>query len=165
MASNGNLVPRHKVLAFYSVPVGQSGESFIWKRMHFFTELTHSKNPEEYERKYVDEASKRTDIVAYAPSFSYAFDRHRGDMVQNDIIDIGNREKLGEDAIRQIALIDVSAGTQNATGYYRRYSVVPDSEGDDENTYTHSGEFKAAGELLQGSFTSSDDWETVTLSE
>lgn len=164
-ASEGNLVQRHKILAFYAVPVGQSGESFVWKRMHFFTELNMSKNPEEYERKYVDEMAKRTDIVAYAPTIGYTFDRHKGDMVQNDIVDITNREKLGEDAVRQIAWIDISNGTTNFTGYYRRYSVIPDSEGDDENTYTYSGNFKACGELQQGSFTSSDDWETAVLSE
>ena len=164
-ASNGSLVQRHKILAFYALPVGQSGDSFVWKRMNYFTELGMTKNPEEYERKYVDEAAKRTDIVAYAPSIGYAFDRHNSDGVQSDIIDITNREKLGEDAIRQIAWIDISSDTANCVGYYRRYSVIPDSEGDDENTYTYSGNFKACGELQQGSFTSSDDWETAVLSE
>lgn len=161
-ASRGNLIPRHKVLAFYGLPVGQSGSSIQWIRMHYFTEMSMTKNPEEYERKYVDEATKRTDIVGYAPSISYAFDKHKSDSVLDDIIGITNYEKTGEEAVRYIAWIDLSNEGTGAIGYFRRYTIIPDSEGDDENTYTYSGEFKACGELETARFTSTDNWETAT---
>lgn len=160
-----NLVPRHKVLIFYALPVGQSGSSVQWMRMHYHTELNINRNPEEYERKYVDEATKRSDIVAYGTSISYGFDKFTGDSVQADLLNIINNEKTGAEAIRKLAVVDISevGGSNQATAYIRDYSVVPGSEGDDENAYTYSGEFKAAGELTTATVTSADDWETFTI--
>ncbi len=155
-----NLVPRHKVVAFYGVPQG-SGMGYNLVRMQYFTELGMSKNPEEYERKYVDEATKRTDVVAYAPTISYAFDKHRDNTVLSDIIKITDGEKLGTDAVRVIAWIDVDTGK----GYQRDYSVVPDSEGDDENTYTYSGEFKACGEMSEHTYTISNNGLSATVAD
>lgn len=160
MPLSGNLVPRHKIVAFYGVP-NSSGQGHSLTRMKFFTELSMSKNPEEYERKYVDEATKRTDIVAYAPSVGYAFDKHRNDPVLNDIIDITDSEKLGADAVRVIAWIDTDTGK----GYQREYSVVPDSEGGDENAYTYSGTLKACGELSEETtYTSINNWQGAEVS-
>lgn len=152
------LVPRHKIVAFYGVPNG-SGMGYTLTRMQYFTELNMSKNPEEYERKYVDEATKRTDIVAYAPSIGYAFDKHRDNPVLNDIIKITDGEKLGADAVRVIAWIDVDTNK----GYQRDYSIVPDSEGDDENTYTYSGEFKACGEMAEHTYTISGNGQSAQV--
>ena len=158
-----NLVPRHKVLIFYALPVGQSGSSFQWLRMHYCTELNINRNPEEYERKYVDEATKRSDIVAYGTSISYGFDKFTGDSVQIDLLEIINRERTGAEAIRKLAIVDISTASNQATAYIRDYSVVPGSEGDDENAYTYSGEFKAAGELSTETVTSTDNWETFSI--
>ena len=159
------LVPRHKVLIFYGLPIGQSGSSVQWTRLHYHTELTINRNPEEYERKYVDEATKRSDIVAYATSISYGFDKFTGDAVQSDLLNIINNEKTGEDAIRKLAIVDISTvgSSGTATAYIRDYSVIPGSEGDDENAYTYSGEFKAAGELSTATVSSTSDWETFTI--
>ena len=44
-------------------------------RMRGFTEFSMSKNPVEYSRRYIDEKTERNDVVAYAPSISYSFDR------------------------------------------------------------------------------------------
>lgn len=158
-----NLVPRHKVLIFYALPVGQSGSSVQWLRIHYCTELNINRNPEEYERKYVDEATKRSDIVAYGTSISYGFDKFTGDSVQIDLLEIINNERTGAEAIRKLAIVDVSTSSNQPTAYIRDYSVVPGSEGDDENAYTYSGEFKAAGELTTAAVTSADNWETFTI--
>lgn len=160
-----HLVPRHKVLIFYGLPVGQSGSSVQWTRMRYCTKLTINRNPEEYERKYTDEATKRSDIVAYGTSIAYGFDKFTGDAVQADLINIINAEKLGEEAIRKLAIVDISTAgsSSSATAYIRDYSVVPGSEGDDENAYTYSGEFKAAGELSTATVSSTSDWETFTI--
>ena len=86
--------------------VNVSGDTYEYHRMRFFTELGMTKNPNEYSRKYVDEATERTDITAYAPEISYAFDKYRSDSVLDDIIRITNEEKLGSDAVRQIIWVD-----------------------------------------------------------
>lgn len=151
-----NLVPRHKMLAFYGVPsTGQSG--YVFQRMKFFTELGLSKNPNEYSRKYVDEATERTDITAYSPEIGYAFDKHRTNAVLTDIVSITDGEKLGADAVRPIVWVD----TETGEGFMRDYTVIPDSEGDDNQVYTYSGKFKANGELAEVTATSADNWMTI----
>lgn len=156
------IVPRHKMLGFYGVPETSGGTvSITYRRMRYFTELTKNKNAEEHERKYVDEKSKRSDIVGYFESVSYAFDRYRGNAVLEDIAKIGDRELVGDDAKRNIIWVDVDTGE----AHKRDYAVIPESEGGDANTYTHSGNLKASGELVFGTVTSADDWMTVTFTE
>lgn len=159
MPVQNDLVPRHKILAFYGVNV--SGDTYEYYRMRFFTELGMTKNPNEYSRKYVDEATERTDITAYTPEISYAFDKYRSDSVLDDIIRITNEEKLGSDAVRQIIWVD----TETGAGILRRYTVVPDSEGGDSQVYTYSGKFKANSEPTKVTATTANDWSTITYTE
>lgn len=154
---NNSLQGRHKTLAFYGVP--QENDDVSFQRMTKFTQLEQSKNPQEYNRKYVDEETQRTDVTGYAPAINYAFDKHKNIPVQTDIMKITNRELIGEDAIRQMLWVDTE--TNEATK--RNYSVIPNSEGGDANVYTHSGTFKATGELEHGTATSEDGWQTATF--
>lgn len=155
-----NPILRHEMLLFYGVPsTGQGG--YVFTRMKYFTELNHSKNPEEYSRKYVDEPNKRTDVVGFAPEYSYGFDDHLNDTVQEDILNITNKELLGSLAVRPLLLVN----TRTGKAWQRDYSVVPDSEGEDENIYSHSGTFKACGELAEKEATTSNNWLTVTVSD
>ena len=67
------LVTREKKVAF----MGCVAESKItYNRMRHFTSLSRSSNPNEYSRKYVDEAGENTDVTGYAPSIAYAFDQY-----------------------------------------------------------------------------------------
>ncbi|MBR1555858.1 MAG: hypothetical protein IJ644_10790 [Oscillospiraceae bacterium] len=153
------IVPRHKMLGFYGVPI--EGGTVVYRRMQYFTELTKNKNPEENERKYVDEKFKRSDIVGYFESVSYAFDRYRDNAVLDDIAKISNKELIGNDAKRSMIWVDVDT----SEAVKRDYAIIPESEGGDANTYTHSGNFKASGEPVFGTAASSDDWMTVTFTE
>ena len=164
---NPKIVARHEILAFYGVP---GTNSTTYYRMKKFTSFSQSKNPIEYSRQYVDEPFQQTDIVGHAPAFSYAFDKHKNLPVQADIVDITNGEKLGDEAVRTVIIVDTTAatessGTYTATALKRDYSVIPNSEGDNINIYTYSGDFKARGELAEVTVTSSDGWQTVTISE
>lgn len=154
---NNSLQGRHKTLAFYGIPAQESDISY--KRMTKFTQLEQSKNPQEYNRKYVDEVAQRTDVVSYAPAINYAFDKHKDIPVQDDIIRITNRELLGEDAVRSLIWVDTDTGE----AVRRDYSVIPNSEGGDVNVYTYSGTFKATGEAEYGTATSEDGWQTITF--
>lgn len=158
MANSSGLVERHEKLAFYGVPsTGQGG--YVWTRMKYFTQLSTSKNPVEHNRKYVDEASNRNDVVGYDTSLSYAFDDYVNDPVLADIASIHNKELTGAQATRPILIVDTLSGQ----GFTRDYSVIPGSEGDDANIYTYSGTFKANGELKEVKCTSSDNWKTVSF--
>lgn len=99
---------RHEILAFYGItqPSESGMQIVVFNRMTKFTQLTQNKNPIEYSRQYVDEAYQFADVVGYAPAIDYAFDAHSNNVVHKDIIDITNGEKLGNDAVRQILIVD-----------------------------------------------------------
>ena len=108
---NADLVLRTGKVAFYHVP-GQS----VYTRMEGFTSLSTSKNPTEYERQYVDEDFKRTDITAYNTAIAYALDRYKKHPVTDDIIDIHENELLGQDAVRTIISVDMTTLQQGSNG-------------------------------------------------
>ena len=160
------IVERHKILAFYGVP--GANDTVTYHRMKKFTQFSHSKNPIEYSRQYVDEPFQQTDVVGFAPSYSYAFDKHTGLDVQEDIIGITDGEKLSDDAVRSIIIVDTTAaaessGTYTGSALKRDYSVIPNTEGDNINVYTYSGNLKARGEQSTVSVSSTDGWQTVTI--
>ena len=137
-------------------------------RMQGFTEVSVSLNPKEYTRKYIDEESDRTDITGYGRSMSYSFDHYVGNEVQTKIVEITDGELTGADAIVGIVMVDMltegaASGAKKAVK--RDFSVIPDSEGGDENAYTYSGNFKANGEKVEGSATTTDGWKTITFTE
>lgn len=132
-------------------------------RMTCFTELSTSKNAKEYSRQYVDEISERSDVVGYAPSMSYKFDREDDNAVQDIIVDITDNEKIGLGAHVKILVVDLVAesGTEGSfDAVCREFSVIPNSEGDSTDAYTYSGTFKACGEKIKGIATTTDSWKT-----
>ena len=159
------IVQRHKILSFYGVTTtttsgGTTTTTTTYHRIKYFTGLSQAKNPQEYSRKYVDEATQRTDVTGFAPEISYGFDKHRDDPVLTDIVKITNEELYGADAIREIINVDTVTGE----AYKRPYTVSPGTEGDDANIYKYSGSFKANGEQVKGTATTSDEWATVSFS-
>ena len=47
----------------------------------------------------------------------------------------------------------------------RTYAVIPDTEGDSIDAYTYSGTLRAKSEVVDGTATSADGWETCTFTE
>lgn len=84
------LVTREKKVAFMGC-VAESETTY--NRMRHFTSLSRSSNPNEYSRKYVDEAGENTDVTGYAPSIAYAFDQYIDDPVHDEIIAISDGER------------------------------------------------------------------------
>jgi hypothetical protein len=154
-----DILKRSDKLAFYGVP-GEGGE-YTYHRMKGFSTLSTAKNPKEYSRQYVDEESERTDVVGYSPSMSFTLDRAKDNAVHDDIISIYDNEKVGADAVRPIIIVDMTADAVNAIS--RNFAVIPDAEGDGTDAYVYSGTFKATGEKIVGTATSSDEWQTITF--
>lgn len=155
----GNLVTRPKKLAFWKLPNGS------FQRMEGFTDLGYSQNPKEYSRQYVDEEFERTDIVGYAPSISYSFDRYTGNEVLADIVKITENEYIGDLMKRTIVTVDLSSGSMIAPAKMRDYAVIPDTNGDTTDCLTYSGNFKSKGVLIDCTATSSDDWQTIRVDQ
>lgn len=154
-----SIVHRHKILTFYGIPDEEGSVKFV--RMPKFTQLSQSKNPIEYNRQYVDEPFQETDVVGYSPSIAYAFDKHTGYEVQQDIVKITDEELLGDDAVRTIIIVNVDTGA----AIKRDYAVIPSTEGDNINIYTYSGTFKCKSEKVLGKADSKDNWQTITFTE
>lgn len=155
----GNLVTRPKKLAFWQLPNGS------FQRMEGFTDLSYSQNPKEYSRQYVDEEFERTDIVGYAPSISYSFDRYTGNEVLADIVKITENEYIGDLMKRTIVVVDLSDGGMVSPAKMRDYAVIPDTNGDSTDCLTYSGNFKAKGLLIDCTATSDDDWQTIRVEQ
>lgn len=160
-----NLVTRPKKLAFWKLPNGQ------YHRMEGFTDLSYSQNPKEYSRQYVDEEFERTDIVGYAPSISYSFDRYAGNPVLNDIVKITENEYIADLMKRTIVTVDLTTAgflsptASSASAKMRDYAVIPDSNGDSTDCLTYSGNFKTKGMLIDCIATSDDDWQTIRVEQ
>ncbi|MDE6005488.1 MAG: hypothetical protein K2G88_08905 [Oscillospiraceae bacterium] len=167
--NHAKLVGRTGKMAFYLVP-DKTKENSIYTRMEGFTSLSTSKGAKEYSRQYVDEDFERTDVIGYATSTSYAFDRYVGNPVLDDIILIHENELIGQDAVRSVIQVDMTTVEKNgstctAKGKLRDYAVIPDSDGDSTDCMTYSGTFKTRGEMTDVEVTTTDDFQTVSISE
>lgn len=156
------IAKRSDKIAFYGVVNGDATE---YTRMRGFTELSISKNPVEYSRRYIDERTERNDVVGYAPSISYSFDKFSDDAVHEDIINIADNELVGGDAIRSIILADLTDGneTEGYRAIERKWSVIPDGEGNENDAYTYSGTLKSNGDISKGKVKSEDNWQSCTF--
>lgn len=160
------LVGRHKRLAFMNVS-GTDGSSVTYTRMTGFTSLSEGKEATEYSRQYVDEATERTDVVGYATSIDFEFDRYTNDPVCEKLATITDDEIVGTAA--QVDIVSVDVFTEDSTGRAiarkRTYSVIPDTAGDSTDALTYSGSFSAASEITKGYCTTTDKWQTCTFIE
>ena len=159
------IIKRYKKLAFFGVPETNNGGSvsYVFYRMKGFDEISTSKNPREYSRQYVDEEFEQTDVVGYNPSITFGFDRFSNDLVHNDIIEIFNKEKVGDDAVRPIIMVDMASDEKSAIK--RDFAVIAENEGSGLDAYKYSGTLRVKGEKVFGTATSDDDWQTCTLVE
>lgn len=119
-----------------------------------FTNLSESKNPQEYSRKYIHEQTERTDVVGFAPAFAYSVDAHSGEPVCQEIMKITDNELLGSDSVRDIIAVNLWDGddTTGYTAFKRSYSVIPDGRGDGTDALVYTGNMKANGDAVKGKF-------------
>lgn len=162
---NQDLVMRHEKVAYCKIPPSGGGAAVI-KRMTGFTSFGTNRNPEEYTRKYVDEAHQTTDITSYDTSISFAFDLFADNPVHQYLADIIENEKLGADAIVDIYVVDFSKPVTGVADTYecahRQMVVVPSSDGDDANVYTYSGDLRTKGDRTIGQGTLTDNEQTLS---
>ena len=131
-----------------------------------FTEFAVSKNPKEYSRKYIDEDIERSEVIAYSTAISYKFDLGRGNLVHDLLTSVADNEYVGEDAQCSIIVADFSqsdSSTDRVRAIMRRFTIIPQNEGDDSDSYTVSGSLKAIGVPEFGFVTTNDKWQTVTF--
>ena len=156
------LVKRSDKVAFMNVGTTDEPD---YQRMRKFTEISTSKNPVEYSRRYVDEESEQTDTTGYAEEKSYAFDQYTDNPVHEKIANITDNELTGDEATVEVLVVDKSTTTEGGfEARLRTYAVVPDSDGDSTDAYTYSGSLKAKGTFKKVTATISDDGKTAIIS-
>ena len=147
-----------------TITVSYTAEKATYHRMQGFTDMSKSLNPKEYSRQYVDEEFEQTDVVGFSPSIAYGFDQYKGNAVHDELVKLSDNEAIGTDAVRTIVIVDFTKETAN-TGEYlataREFSVIPESEGGSMDAYTYSGTFKVKGDKIEGTATTTDDWQTL----
>lgn len=159
------IVRRSQRLAF--MDTDKTGSSPSFERMTGFTNLPNSKNPKEYSRQYVDEDAERSDVVGYAPSIEFSYDRHTNTPVHERLAEIHDGELLGDDAHVDIVTVDLFTADEQmrCKAKKRTYAVIPDTDGDGTDALIYSGTFKSVSEIEEGWATSEDNWKTATYTE
>ena len=160
------LVKRSDKVAFLGC-LDELGVTPTFNRMRGFTTLSQSKNPTEYSRRYVDEDHEQTDVTGYSPSFGFGFDQYAGDPVHEEIVDILDNEKLGNDAVREVVIVDFSQTLLSPANSYkavkRSYAIIGDTEGDSTDAYTYSGTLRTKGNRVVGSATVDENGQVATF--
>lgn len=131
-----------------------------------FTDFTESKNATSYQRRYIHETTKRTDVTGYAPVIDYELEVYKNNPVIEKIRKITDLELTGDDAQVDIICVDLfdetdTTGTFNAVR--RSYSVIPDECGSGTDSLLYTGTMKAVGDIIKGTFSPSTA--TFTVSE
>lgn len=160
------IVKRSDKVAFLEVPSITGEGAGVNYRMKGFKSLSKKRNPKEYTRQYVDEAFETTDIVGISISQDFEFDQVKDSPLHDYLVDIIENEKLGSDAMVNIVQVDFSkvptvAGTYPAVK--RAFALIADSDGDGVEAYTYTGSFKVAGNKVEGTATTTDDWQTCVF--
>ena len=78
---------------------------------------------------------------------------------------ICNGSMYNTETARKIVIVDLGGSDEEKKAYQRTWSVIPDSEGNDADTYTYSGTLKAHGEIKQGLATTTDEWQTCSFED
>ena len=160
--ATAKMVQRHQRVAFMNTG---TADAPAYTRMTKFTSMTNNKNPKEYSRQYVDCAAEEADVVGYAPSIEYSFDRHTNTPVHNLIAKIHDGELVGTDTLVDILLVDLfTADDQGVCEARKRtYSVIPSADGDGTDALVYGGAFKSKSEIVKGTATLSEDEQTATF--
>ena len=155
------MVQRHQRVAFMNTG---TAEAPAFTRMTKFTSMTNNKNPKEYSRQYVDRVSEEADVVGYAPSIDYAFDRHTNTPVHELIAKIHDGELTGAETLVEILIVDLFTAdeTGKCVARKRTYAVIPSADGDGTDALVYSGAFKSKSDVEEGTAVLSEDEQSAT---
>lgn len=148
--SNERIVRRNEKVSFMDIGNGE------FKRMKYFTAFEEEKNSEEYSRKYTDESFERVDVVGISSGVSFTLDQRLNDPVHEVIVDIFDKDKLGEDSIVTIVSVDFTKELETEgpgktfEAKKRTFSLIPGSEGGQAEAYSYSGTLRTQSETEYG---------------
>lgn len=143
-----------------------TSETPIWSSIgEGFTEFAETKNATSYQRRYIHEAIKRTDVTGYAPVIDYECEIYAGNPAVERLRSITDTEALGSAAQVEICTVDLFDETETSGVYRairRMYSVIPDKCGSGTDTLIYTGMLKAISSPVSGVFVMSTETFTET---
>ncbi len=123
-----------------------------------FTEFVECKNPIRYERRYIHERVRRTDVTGYATMVEYAFEHIPGVPAMERLRQIAEEEWIGPAAWVEICTVDLFDETDDA-GIYRAvrrtYAVIPDRCGEGTDALVYTGTLRAVTAPVKGLYVKS----------
>lgn len=147
------LVGRHERRHYMNV--GTSSEP-VWASIgEGFTEFTEALHPVCYQRRYIHEQVKRTDVTGYAPVVDYAFEVYTHSPATEPLRRIADRELIGSEAWVEICTVDLFDETEVSgvcRASRRTYAVVPAECGEGTDTLVYTGTLRAITSPVQGTF-------------
>ena len=146
-----SLVLRHQWESYMNTGTGEAeAYSLIGEG---FTTFPESKNPQEYTRKYINYKTEKSDVIGYSPSISYSCDVITGDPVIARIMEVTDKEMLGNDTHVDIVSVNLWEGSANSyTAYKRTFAIIPDGKGDGTEAMIYTGTMKAVSDIVVGTF-------------
>lgn len=160
--AKAKMVQRHQRLAFMNTG---TSDAPTFTRMTKFTSMTNNKNPKEYSRQYVDCKAEEADVVGYAPSIEYSFDRHTETAVHDKIAKIHDGELVGSETLVDILVVDLFTAdeTGKCEARKRTFSVIPSADGDGTDALVYTGSFKSKSDVVLGTATLDDAEQIATF--
>lgn len=148
--SNRRFVRRSEKVNFMELEDGS------FARMKNFTSMGEDKNAEEYSRVYVDEDFETVDVTGISTGVSFSMDQSINDPVHEVIVSIFDEEKLGSDSSVTIVSVDFTqkiVDELEGVAYKakrREFSLIPESEGTEDQAYSYDGTFRVKGVTEHG---------------
>ena len=108
--------------------IGLTLNATVFQRMKGFTDGGRSLNASTYDRRYIDEKTERSDVIAYATEIAYGFDRIKGDAVTEMLAKVHTDELVG--FTRPIVTVNFNEPVEGGgfKAKMRNWSVQPDSD-------------------------------------
>lgn len=146
-----SLVMRHQWASYMNTGTGEAEDYNLIGEG--FTSFPESKNPKEYTRKYINSKTEKSDVIGYSPSIAYSCDVLTEDPVISKIIEITDKELVGNATHVDVVSVNLWEGEKTAhTAYKRTFAVIPDGKGDGTEAMIYTGTMKAVGEIVPGTF-------------
>lgn len=134
----------------------------VWSRIgEGFTDLSQALSALEYSRHYVHEKTERTDVTGYAPAVSFSCDYYTENPVIERIGEVFDKELVGTAAQVEILNVNKYQAAEGDAGAFvafkRSFAIIPDTKGDGVEALILSGQFRAVGDAVEGTFAPAAD--------
>ena len=117
-----------------------------------FSKLLFKNECESYIRKYINEDGAGADIISAMPEISYTFDRMKNNQVHDELAEIADFSKTGDDCVKEFVLADFSGNHGGKVFAVKQKFVVKCSDKRPEDGFLdYSGVLLGVGVCQRGS--------------